>query len=946
MTANAFAPLQRLAGARGTRFRRPLLTLSVLAAMTATLATLGGCNYFASADTWAARAETAFTRAEFQSAERDVANALNKDPHNARALVVSARLMLKVGKTDAAQRQLDSAVHAGMPREKVAELQSRILLADKKFADAESLLEHDHGLAAPLRAALLAEAQIGQHHLAAADATLAPALQSAPDNVDVRIAQTRLRIAQDRPAEALAAATAATNADPRSAMAWFLRGRILLQQGAVADAVTALEHAHRKAMAQLDYPDFSALLQELGNAQMDHQDVAGAEKTLAELDRRFPNALGDRFLHARIAVFQQDYPTAVNDLQTVLSMVPDFVPARLLDAAALLYSGQRETAEAQLNGLLSKHPDNLAARKLLAQVELALHRPAEAQRVLRGAPAAAGSDAQSNWLMGMALLDSGATGPGIGYLERSVAEEPDHADARLKLAQVYIASGQGAKAVALLEALKPAERSAESDRLLVVATAAGKPAATAKRALADLLASHPDDNGLLAAAGLYAMSLGDLGLAQDELDRALQRAPGNLDALMGLAQLRVRQSRFDDAEKTLRAVVQAHAKFEPAYWSLAALAVRKGDRNGAEDILRQAISANPSAVQARLMLAELTLSQGDAKTAQSLLDQAAKVAPNHAAVLDLAGRILLRGGLADPALADFNGAVSSGSQPARVDAARALIVLGRNDEARRTLSSIADTVPQEKLAAELQLIGLDVGEHNIAGARHRIAELRSQGLPAYAAAELDGNLDMFLRQYDDAGRQFASALAAHPDAGLAIRLFQARLAARAAEPQQVLVDWTTKHPADRSVPLVLAQYYAGAQEQTKAIGIYERLMQGTAQPELPVLNNLAYLYTEVGDPRAVATARRAFDLAPDNVQVQDTYGWALVRAGKAQQGISVLEKAEKARNTNPAVRYHLAAALAQTGDTSQAKDLLSSLLQSGDKFPERGDAEALQKKLQ
>ena len=125
-------------------------------------------------------------------------------------------------------------------------------------------------------------------------------------------------------------------------------------------------------------------------------------------------------------------------------------------------------------------------------------------------------------------------------------------------------------------------------------------------------------------------------------------------------------------------------------------------------------------------------------------------------------------------------------------------------------------------------------------------------------------------------------------------------------------------------------------------------MQGTAQPELPLLNNLAYLYTEAGDPRAVETARRAMELAPENAQVLDTYGWALVRSGKAQEGSGELEKAAKADSSNqdPAIRYHLAVALAQTGDKSRAQDLLSSLLHSPATFPERADAEALQKKLQ
>ena len=58
------------------------------------------------------------------------------------------------------------------------------------------------------------------------------------------------------------------------------------------------------------------------------------------------------------------------------------------------------------------------------------------------------------------------------------------------------------------------------------------------------------------------------------------------------------------------------------------------------------------------------------------------------------------------------------------------------------------------------------------------------------------------------------------------------------------------------------------------------------------LNNLAWLYFETKDARAIDTAKRAVALAPNAAEVLDTYGWILVQTGNKAEGIRWLEKAK------------------------------------------------------
>ena len=107
------------------------------------------------------------------------------------------------------------------------------------------------------------------------------------------------------------------------------------------------------------------------------------------------------------------------------------------------------------------------------------------------------------------------------------------------------------------------------------------------------------------------------------------------------------------------------------------------------------------------------------------------------------------------------------------------------------------------------------------------------------------------------------------------------------------------------------------------------------------LNNLAWLYFEEGDSRAVGLAERAYNRAPERAEIIDTYGWLLIKSGRLEKGLSLLEKAAKRSPENGDIRYHLAAGLAEVGEQSRARRELTALLDSGKEFSEKAAARTL-----
>ena len=107
------------------------------------------------------------------------------------------------------------------------------------------------------------------------------------------------------------------------------------------------------------------------------------------------------------------------------------------------------------------------------------------------------------------------------------------------------------------------------------------------------------------------------------------------------------------------------------------------------------------------------------------------------------------------------------------------------------------------------------------------------------------------------------------------------------------------------------------------------------------MNNLAYLYLETHNPQALATAQKAYQLAPDNPNIQDTLGWIYTRQGNPQKGLELLKPVATRMPEALDIQYHYAVALVQTGDKDQGRRVLEELVRSPKEFPQKNEARTL-----
>ena len=114
----------------------------------------------------------------------------------------------------------------------------------------------------------------------------------------------------------------------------------------------------------------------------------------------------------------------------------------------------------------------------------------------------------------------------------------------------------------------------------------------------------------------------------------------------------------------------------------------------------------------------------------------------------------------------------------------------------------------------------------------------------------------------------------------------------------------------------------------------------TKKHDAVALNNLAWVYQQMGDARAMDLARQAYVLAP-GAQTADTLGWILTTSGRADTGVTLLRQATTEASTDPRVQYHFAVALKDTGKKEEAIKALNAVVATKGEFKEKTLAQQL-----
>jgi tetratricopeptide (TPR) repeat protein len=292
---------------------------------------------------------------------------------------------------------------------------------------------------------------------------------------------------------------------------------------------------------------------------------------------------------------------AVNDLQSLVAKTPENHLLRFNLGRAYLAKNDVEQARLQLEAAVKQRPDFVVARDMLSRVYLVKKDYAKALKEAEETIALDRNDVQARLTRSTALMAIGDGQKAREEIDTILQAAPNHPDARYQSG--FLAWQQ-------------------------------KDYKRAEEAFSEMNKANPKDSrGLL---GMVETMSSENHLAQGIklVEDSLAKDPGRRDLELALANLYVRDMRYDAAIERYQDLLKTDPKSGDLLLRLAEAQRRKGDINAAIDTFRRASQATPTDARPLLQLGLLLDGTGRRDQAKPIYEQILKIQPDHPIALN------------------------------------------------------------------------------------------------------------------------------------------------------------------------------------------------------------------------------------------------------------------------------------------------------------------------
>jgi tetratricopeptide (TPR) repeat protein len=680
-----------------------------------------------------------------------------------------------------------------------------------------------------------------------------------------------------------------------------------------------------------------------------------------ELDPTFGEArLKLAETYERLGNFRAAHPEFIR----AADALPDNREAQFKAIQVLALNGRFEDAKARAEALLRKNPNDIDAMLLRANAMASLRDPAGAIGDIEEALKLDPSSGAALVTMGAVKLQGGDVKQAEAAFRQAIAVNPADVNARLALANFFLATKRSTEAEAVLKevlAKEPkhllanrllaavyvsSDRTAEAEQpLKVVAESSNAPEArfqlvdyyiNADRtndavALLTALAKDPasaSEAELRWAALDYSQS--KTAEAHARLDALLTRWPNYSAGLVMKSQWLARENKLDEALARAKAAVAADPQSAEAHFALAVAHDRRREVAEATKAYEEVLRLNPRAVAAQVELSRLNLIKGNTASARSFAEEARQAEPAGLAPRIALVRSLIASGESSRAQAEIATLLKAAPDVAIVHALSGMHQARvNNPKAARSAYERALELSPGLWEAVSGLTNLDLGAKDTAAAIKRVEiEIAKQPTNPHLLA-------LLARAYGAAGdsakeeEALRRAVAADPGFttgyGLLARLYiQQRRTDEARAEFERMVERDPSNVAARTMIGILLAEQGKPDEAIKA---YERIVNGNENAPVAA-NNLAYIYADQGRnlDEALQLATSAKQRMPNDPSVDDTIGWIYYKKNLPNLAVRPLEAAFKQLPNNAELMVHLGLTYAKLGEKEKARQMLEGAL--------------------
>ncbi len=874
-----------------------------------------------------------FDEGKYQAAIIELRNSLKADANNVDARLLMAEIYLLAGQGSAAQTEIETARNRGAGKDATALKMARAYLLLRRYDDALAELD-----GADLPAADIAEGYLvrGDVYMVSNDREKAEESYLEAEKLDpnfhmAKIALSRAALADRDFETANRKIDEAIALKPGDSMAHLTKGLIARAnrqtEAAISSYSTALE---------LNPNNLLALIERAG-ALIDAGRQDEAQTDVDTAYRLSPDNPMAHYLSALLLARAADYEGADAKLVEASALVDSFVPAALVKGYVAYQLGNLEQAATYLSRFVDAFPNHALARQAYGATLLRQQDAVGAVTVLKPLVEQGAEDARSYALLGAAQMQTGDYEAGTRNVELAIEKAPDLTSLRTQLAVGRLALGDSGSAIENLEAVVADDpKQLRAAIMLALIERRQGNYDKAMEAAESIIEEAPENPVGHNIRGAILINLNQLEEARAEFEAALEINQNFFPARSNIAQLERFEGRLDEAERQYRYILNEDRSNTQALVAMAQLASQRGQNTEVIEWLERAVASAPQSSNVRSILIRGHLLNKEFAKARQAAQDAERDFPLNTTILATAGQAYLASESYEEARESYSRLVSQ--QPQNIEARRILArtqwSLGETDEARGTfVRALSDATGNNSAGILTDLVSLEAQSGNFEEAVAYATDLKKSYPNANYSDLLLGNLYAFAERYDEAIEALNAAKAVADTAQARISLIQTyRKAGRTENAIAEIDDWVKGSPVTPNVRVIAADLYLSLKRYQEALEQYEQIQKAVGDNAI-ILNNLAWVYHEIGSDKAIETAEKAYQMSPATLQIADTLGWILVNTDKdIDRGLQLLQTAADGMADDGDVRYHLAVAYEKHGRMEEARQQYRLAVNIGDAF--------------
>ena len=879
-----------------------IVTLTLAAAL------IASCSKEAKKTRFLAEADSYFKAGNYDKAKVSYLNVVRLDPQNALAFERIGTMWLEDGSPLRAAAFLVKANELAPKNDQNRIRLTRCYLAIGRFADAskqalkvlEQTPDNEDAIIA------LTEAARSKEDIQAAEQHLEKYPKK--DDVSFHLASANLFLSSGDLAAAEKALRPALTVNPNSSAAHMALGDLYLlkkdQKQAGEEFKKAAELAPVRSMERLKYAAFMSAA----------GDTAETRRISTEMTTQAPDYLPGWTLLAELAFKEGKYDEALSLLENVFSREPQYIDGHRLESEVLLAKGDTKKATEVLERLDQTYPNTPLIKFELARAYLKKNNMNQAKVVLDQVISINPNYAEAILLLADINLRSGHGEAVIEPMTRLLKRSPELRSAALLLAAAYGSLDRfDDAAVVTGEEAKLAPRDPQAQMALGLTLRQAKRNDEARQAFEKAAELAPDN--LWPVDQLVELDLLEkhFDTAQQRIDRHFQKTPDSPAAHFFKGKILVAEEKWGPAETELQKTLQLDPNFGGAYDLLVQTYLVTNKLPQALSQLQTQLSKNPNDASALMTLALLHERTNEFAKARDAYEHLLSLKPDLVSALnnlaclyadrlndlgkayDLARKARdLQGN--DPAIADTFGWILSKR--------------GEYQQALAILQGSAAKLPDSpEVQFHLGMTAYMMGQPDLA----RVALQKA----ASATNDFPGK--------EESKRHLALL---KNDAAAAPELSVSQLEAMA-----------KKQPNDVIAQTRLGEAYEKQGAADKAAAAFEQVLK--LNPRLAsATTKLAQLYAGPlqNKEKALAYAKKARELTPNDPQVTSILGKVAYQSGNLAWSYSLLQEAARQRENDPSILHDLAWAAYRLGKVNEARGTMQKALATGSDFPEAADA--------